>query len=69
MKNKNKLNAFDEFYVYGINGVNAVLHSDRCRINKIIVSDIFDFKRLRESHSIKNNYSRKIVIKNGKIYV
>ena len=29
MKNKNKLNEFDEYFVYGVNGARAVFNSDK----------------------------------------
>ena len=65
MKNKNKLNAFDEYSIYGVNGAKAVLTSDKCRVNKIIVSEIFDFNKLGRNLSLNNSYSEKIVVLNN----
>jgi len=65
MKNKNKLNEFDEYSVYGVNGARAVFNSDKCKINKVIVSDKFDFNKIDRISSLKSNYPAKVMVLNN----
>ena len=65
MKNKNKLNEFDEYSIYGVNGARAVFNSDTCKINKVIVSDKFDFNQLDVKSSLKSKYSGKVIVLNN----
>jgi len=64
MKNKNKLNRFEEYTVYGLNGVKSLLESDRCSINKIILSDIFDLNNFSYKNLLNKKYGNKLLILN-----
>ena len=64
MKNKNKLNRFEEYTVYGLNGVKSLLESDRCSINKIILSDNFDLDKFSYKNLLNKKYANKLLILN-----
>jgi len=64
MKNKNKLNSFEEYTVYGLNGVKSLLESDRCLINKIILSDNFNLDKFSHKNLLNKKYSNKLLILN-----
>ena len=64
MRNKNKLNRFEEYTVYGLNGVKSLLESDRCSINKIILSDNFDLDKFSHKNLLNEKYANKLLILN-----
>ena len=64
MKNKNKLNRFEEYLVYGLNGAKSILESDKCCISKIIISDNFDLEKFTHKNLLNQNYANKLSILN-----
>ena len=64
MKNKNKLNRFEEYTVYGLNGVKSILESGRYSINKIILSDNFDLNKFSYKNLLNKKYANKLLILN-----
>ena len=60
MRNKNKLNRFEEYLVYGLNGAKSILESDKCCISKIIISDNFDLEKFTHKNLLNQKYANKL---------
>ena len=61
MKNKNNSNKYDKYFVYGINGVESILNSNKCKISEIIVSEVFNHDKMVNSSLITNKFKHKVV--------
>ena len=64
MKFKNNSNNYDKYFVYGINGVESILTSNKCKIGQIIVSDTFNQDKMADSGLIKKKFNHKVTILN-----
>ena len=64
MKNKNKLNRFEEYLVCGLNGAKSILESDKCSINKIIISNNFELEKFTHKNLLNRKYAKKLSVLN-----
>lgn len=64
MKFKNNSNNYDKYFVYGINGVESILNSNKCKISQIIVSDTFNQHKMADSALITKKFKHKVIILN-----
>ena len=64
MKFKNNSNNYDKYFVYGINGVESILNSNKCQISQIIVSDTFNQHKMADSALITDKYKHQVIILN-----
>ena len=64
MKNKNKLNRFEEYFVYGLNGAKSILESDKCSINRIVISDHFELEKFSHKNLLNKKYKNRLLILN-----
>ena len=64
MKIKNNSNNYDKYFVYGINGVEAILNSNKCKISQIIVSDTFIQDKMADSSLFTTKFKNKLVTLN-----
>ena len=64
MKNKNKLNRFEEYLVCGLNGAKSILESDKCSINKIIISNNFELEKFTHKNLLNKKYANKLSVLN-----
>ena len=64
MKFKNNSNNYDKYFVYGINGVESILNSNKCKISQIIVSDTFNQHKMADSALITKKFKHQVIILN-----
>ena len=64
MKFKNNSNNYDKYFVYGINGVESILNSNKCKISQIIVNDTFNQHKMADSALITKKFKHKVIILN-----
>ena len=68
MKIKNKLNTYNEYSVFGVNGAKAILASDKCIVSKIVVSNTFEFNKLGDKSLLSKSHRDKIVVINKSVF-
>ena len=64
MKFKNNSNNYDKYFVYGINGVESILNSNKCQVSQIIVSDTFNQGKMSDGGLIIKKFKNKVIILN-----
>ena len=64
MKIKNNSNNYDKYFVYGINGVESILNSNKCQVSQIIVSDTFNQGKMSDGGLIIKKFKNKVIILN-----